>query len=146
MNLNNIIKYKIITYDINLSLESISKIMKQADIGFIPITKNNIIIEVITDRDIVVRGLAKKTKNINNIISTNIICIDINSSINEALNYFSEHKIKRLLITENKKYIGVLSINDILKIYNKKIIIDTLKIIYSKDNINKNTEIDEFIL
>lgn len=146
MDLNNIVKYKIITCDVNSSIENISEIMKQSDIGFIPITKNNNIIGVITDRDIVVRGIVKDTKNLNDIISTNLISIDIDSSINEALKYFSEHKIKRLLIRKNKKYIGVLSINDLLKIYNGKKILDTLKNIYSDENINNNTEVDEFIL
>lgn len=146
MDLNNIVKYKIITCDVNSSIENISEIMKQSDIGFIPITKNNNIIGVITDRDIVVRGIVKDTKNLNDIISTNLISIDIDSSINEALKYFSEHKIKRLLIRKNKKYIGVLSINDLLKIYNDKKILDTLKNIYSDENINNNTEVDEFIL
>lgn len=146
MNLKDIIKYTLITCDINTSIENISKLMKQANIGFIPITKDNIIMGVVTDRDIVIRGLAKGIENLEYIISTNIISIDINSSIEESLKYFSENKIKRLLITENNKYIGVLSINDILKIYDDKKILDTLKDIFSEKNTNMNTEVDEFEL
>lgn len=146
MNIKDIVKYSIITCDINNNLENISKIMKKSDIGFIPITKDNIIIGVVTDRDIVIRGLAKGIDNLEYIISTNIISIDITSNIEKALEYYSKYKIKRLLVTENNKYIGVLSINDIIKIYNDKKILDTLKDIFSEKNINMNTEVDEFIL
>lgn len=146
MNLKDIIKNKLITCNINTNLENISKLMKQSDIGFMPITKDNIIIGVITDRDIVIRGIAKGIDDLEYIISPNIISIDINSSIEKALEHFSENKVKRLLITDNDKYIGVLSINDILKIYDNKKILNTLKNIFSEKNIDINAEIDEFEL
>lgn len=146
MNLKDIVNYTIITSDINSSLENISKTMKEADIGFMPITKDNIIIGVITDRDIVVRGLANNIDELNNLISTNIISIDITSSIDEVLEQYSKNKVKRVLVKENDKYIGVLSISDILKLENSKRVLDTLRNIFSENKIDSNAEIDEFEL
>ena len=146
MNLKDIVNYTIITSDINSSLENISKTMKEADIGFMPITKDNIIIGVITDRDIVVRGLANNIDELNNLISTNIISIDITSSIDEVLEQCSKNKVKRVLVKENDKYIGVLSISDILKLENSKRVLDTLRNIFSENKIDSNAERDEFEL
>ena len=146
MNLKDIVNYTIITSDINSSLENISKTMKEADIGFMPITKDNIIIGVITDRDIVVRGLANNIDELNNLISTNIISIDITSSIDEVLEQYSKNKVKRVLVKENDKYIGVLSISDILKLENSKRVLDTLRNIFSENKIDSNAERDEFEL
>ena len=99
MKIRNIFKQKLITCDINDNLEMVSKLMKDNDIGFLPITDHNKIVGVITDRDIVIRGIALDTKDLQLIMSTNLVCIDINKSIDEAFNLYIKHRIKRLLIT-----------------------------------------------
>ena len=122
--------------------------MKEHDIGFIPISKKDKIIGVITDRDIVVRALAngaRKNSKIESYISPNIISCDINETIDTILNIMKESKIKRVLITDLEKVVGIISISDII---NEKNAIKAFKEIYE---INRNddyfkTEIDDFYL
>lgn len=147
MKIKNIFKQKLITCDINDNLEMVSKLMKDNDIGFLPITDHNKIVGVITDRDIVIRGIALDTKDLQLIMSTNLVCIDINKSIDEAFNLYIKHRIKRLLITENNNIIGVLSISDILKSdYQKEKILEVIKNIFSESSVDNNVEIDTFYL
>lgn len=147
MLIKDIVNHKLITCDINDDLYTISKTMKDNDIGFLPITENYIIIGIITDRDIVVRYLANEELSIKNIISTDIKYIDSNQSIEDALYYMKEYKIKRLLIREDNGYVGVISISDILKYYdNNEKIIDTIKSIYSVSLEDNNVEVDTFEL
>ncbi len=147
MKIKNTFKQKLITCDINDNLEMVSKLMKDNDIGFLPITDHNKIVGVITDRDIVIRGIALDTKDLQLIMSTNLVCIDINKSIDEAFNLYIKHRIKRLLITENNNIIGVLSISDILKSdYQKEKILEVIKNIFSESSVDNNVEIDTFYL
>lgn len=147
MKIKNTFKQKLITCDINDNLEMVSKLMKDNDIGFLPITDHNKIVGVITDRDIVIRGIALDTKDLQLIMSTNLVCIDINKSIDEAFNLYIKHRIKRLLITENNNIIGVLSISDILKSdYQKERILEVIKNIFSESSVDNNVEIDTFYL
>ncbi len=147
MKIKNIAKQKLITSNINNTIEMVSKLMKDNDIGFLPITDHDKIVGVVTDRDIVIRGLALDTKDIHLIMSTNLVCIDINKSIEEALLLYIKHKIKRLLITEKNNIIGVLSISDILKSdYQKDKVLDVIKNIFSESAIDNNVEIDTFYL
>lgn len=147
MKIKNIFKQKLITCDINDNLEMVSKLMKDNDIGFLPITDHNKIVGVITDRDIVIRGIALDTKDLQLIMSTNLVCIDINKSIDEAFNLYIKHRIKRLLITENNNIIGILSISDILKSdYQKERILEVIKSIFSESSVDNNVEIDSFYL
>ncbi len=147
MKIKNIFKQKLITCDINDNLEMVSKLMKDNDIGFLPITDHNKIVGVITDRDIVIRGIALDTKDLQLIMSTNLVCIDINKSIDEAFNLYIKHRIKRLLITENNNIIGILSISDILKSdYQKEKILEVIKSIFSESSVDNNVEIDSFYL
>ena len=130
------------------SLEDIAKAMKRYDVGMVIIKENNKIKGIITDRDIVTKILANKDNKIKEYLTTNLISIDINSDINEAIDLMKKHKIKRLLVKKDNKLVGVLSLSDLLNTVDNNILIETYKTIFS---INRNTDkyltdIDEFEL
>ena len=130
------------------NLEDIAKAMKRYDVGMVIINENNKIKGIITDRDIVTKILANKDNKIKEYLTTNLVSIDINSDINEAIDLMKKHKIKRLLVKKNNKLVGVLSLSDLLNTVDNNILIETYKTIFS---INRNTDkyltdIDEFEL
>lgn len=132
------------------SFKDISKLMKDNNIGFIPIKKDNEYIGVITDRDIclAISTLNNINDSIKSYITNNIVYIDLNDSIDCALKVMSKFKVKRLLVKDKNNIIGVLSLSDILNNFDEIKIIDTCKkIFYLHDNTgSKNTEIDNFYL
>lgn len=130
------------------NLEDIAKAMKRYDVGMVIIKENNKIKGIITDRDIVTKILANKDNKIKEYLTTNLVSIDINSDINEAIDLMKKHKIKRLLVKKDNKLVGVLSLSDLLNTVDNNILIETYKTIFS---INRNTDkyltdIDEFEL
>lgn len=130
------------------NLEDIAKAMKRYDVGMVIINENNKIKGIITDRDIVTKILANKDNKIKEYLTTNLVSIDINSDIKEAIDLMKKHKIKRLLVKKNNKLVGVLSLSDLLNTVDNNILIETYKTIFS---INRNTDkyltdIDEFEL
>ena len=147
MNIENIMTKDIITKDINSSLEEIASTFKDFDIGFLPITENNKIIGVLTDRDIVVKMLSNNDTNIKDYINHNIIKTNINSSIQEVLDLMRKHKIKRVIIEDNNLMVGIVSLSDLLG-YDNETIMNTLKTIFKPDkrNISSNIDIKEFYL
>lgn len=137
----------LIVLDINTSIQEVGKIMKEYDIGFVPIHKDNKIIGVLTDRDIVTRIISNNDDKIEGYISRDLIRIDENENLNEALDLMAKNRTKRLLVTNENKLVGVLSLSDLLDYDNDKVI-DCIKSIYA---INRNTDkyitkIDEFYL
>ena len=148
--INEIMSKKIIFGSLNDSIKNISKLMKENNIGFIPIKNEDKVIGVITDRDICVSIPEIKSINdsVKSYISNNIIYIDVNSSIDEALMLMSKYKIKRLLVKEKDNIIGVLSLSDILNYSNSQNILDTYKTIFYIHDNNRISiaEIDEFYL
>lgn len=150
MKIENIISKKLITSSPESNIFEIAKLMKENNIGFIPIVDKNLI-GVITDRDIVIKAIYNKDFNssIKPYINNNVISIEANKDILEALQLMSDNKIKRLIVTKNNKLVGVLSLSDILNSckYDKEII-SCLKSIWelSDNNPSENAEIDEFYL
>ncbi|MEG0825908.1 MAG: CBS domain-containing protein [Bacilli bacterium] len=148
MNVNDIMTKDLIIGKYNDSIKNISELMLKYDIGFIPISKDNKIIGVVTDRDIVVRALiacAKCSSKIESYISSNIISCDALDTTEYALNCMKKNKVKRLIVTNQKKIVGIVSISDLIE--NKKSI-ETIKFIYKIDKNDSiySTEIDEFYL
>ena len=148
MKIRDIISKEVISCKSDSSIYEVAKLMKENNIGFIPIVDDEIM-GVITDRDIVVKCVFNKDECIKSYITSNVISIDEDEDVISALDLMGKKKVKRLIVTKEDKLVGILSISDILnsEIDNDKLI-DTLKTIYElKDNkINDNAEIDEFYL
>ena len=148
--IKEIMTYDIISSDKEASIKEISSLMKEHNIGFIPIKDKNKYIGVITDRDIclTIPTISNINDSIKSYITNNIIYIDVNSDINNALKIMGTNKVKRLLVKEEKNIIGVLSLSDVLNYTNNKNIINTYKTIFYIHDNDKSTiaEIDEFYL
>lgn len=149
MKVKDIMTKYLITAESNSSIHQIAQKMKEFDIGFMIITNDHKIEGIITDRDIVIEMIANYDHKVKDYIRKNIETIDESKTVENALHIMKNKKIKRLLVTDKNKAVGVLSISDILnKVEEKDKIIETFKSIYE---IQKNTdlyktEIDEFYL
>ncbi len=152
MKVKDIMSKNLIICSYNINVVNISSIMKKYNIGFIPIERNKKIIGVVTDRDIVINMITNKINYKNNIesyINNKIVSIDENCSIEECLNLMKENKLKRLIVTNNEKIVGVISTSDIVNNYDDTDkIVNTIKSIWSieKNDDTYKTEIDEFYL
>jgi CBS domain-containing protein len=97
-------------------LVTVAKHMKEADVGFVPLVEGDKYVGVITDRDIVVKGLAKGSSD--NVIASDVMTENIitgypDMNTEEAARLMQEHQIKRLLVVENDSFQGVVSLGDI---------------------------------
>ena len=150
MRIKEVLKRGIITTEINSPIHEVANIMKEHNIGFLPVLKNDKIVGVITDRDIVIGAIANNCDNsqsIEDYISKNVVKIDYNRELQDALDLMSTHKIKRILVVDGEKFIGVLSLSDIIE-KDEKGVLNTIKTIWKiedKDRL-KDAEIDEFYL
>lgn len=149
MQAKDIMTTSVIVVDKEIDIFDIAKIMKENDIGFIPVSDKQKIIGVITDRDIVVKVLANKDTKIYNYITKDIITCNIDDNIDTILTIMAESKIKRLLVIDDKKMVGIISLSDIINIdcsnQDKLISIQSIWSI-SKNDQSHDLEIDEFYL
>ncbi|WP_040204783.1 CBS domain-containing protein [Neobacillus jeddahensis] len=89
--------------------------MKELNVGAIPIVDQEKIVGMITDRDIVVRGVAEKhpgSTKVEDIMTNELVSINPDASSKEAATLMAEHKIRRLPVVENGELIGIVSLGD----------------------------------
>lgn len=135
MKVKDIMTQYLITCENDCSIHQIAQKMKKFDIGFMIITNKDKIEGIITDRDIVIEMIAAYDHKVKDYIQKNVQTIDQNKTVEDALHIMKEKKIKRLLVTDKKRAVGVISIADILdKTDGTPTPIETLKTIYSIEN------------
>lgn len=157
MKVKDIMSKSMVTANITNSVSEVSRMMKEYDIGFIPVKSDDDFIGVITDRDIVIRAISKGIELNNEIekyITNYIITIESDADIDEALELMSSEKIKRLLVEEKREIVGIISLSDILSIQYDNYVLEYIANIFSpfgkpltENEINLvEAEIDEFDL
>jgi CBS domain-containing protein len=90
--------------------------MKQDGVGVIPVCENGQLLGVITDRDIVIRGVAEKrpgSTKVTDIMSEDLYTGSPDMNLEEAANLMSEKQIRRLPVIENNKLVGIVSLGDL---------------------------------
>ena len=107
------------------TIYDVAKLMKNERIGCVPICdNNNYIVGVVTDRDILLRGVAcdknTKTTPISEIMTTNVCCCNSDEEVSQAEDKMSEYQIRRIPVIENNKVVGILTMGDLAH-WDKKI-------------------------
>jgi CBS domain-containing protein len=99
-------------------LSDIARIMRDADVGAVPIGENDRLIGMVTDRDIVCRGLADSRDpsklTARDVMTKGIVYCTENQSIEDAIHMMEEKKIRRMpVINDKKRMTGMLSLGDL---------------------------------
>ena len=120
------------------------------DVGLVLVCDRNRVVGIITDRDIACRVFSNELDpNITDYMTRNIISVDIDDSVYDVLDLMSKNRIKRIVVTDSNRVVGVLSISDLLEIDEiKNEVFETIKSVW-KIGSNRHkyeTEIDEFYL
>ena len=90
--------------------------MKKHKVGIIPICKDEKLVGILTDRDIVMRGVAEKRPNsteIAGVMTDKLHTGKPDMTVDEAGNLMAEEQIRRLPIVQNGKLVGIVSLGDL---------------------------------
>ena len=97
----------------------LAKLMRDHDVGAIPIGDNDRLVGMVTDRDIVCKGLAQDNFDAHDatardVMTAEIHCCREDDDLAKAVRHMEELKVRRLpVINKNKRMIGILSLGDV---------------------------------
>ena len=100
------------------TVKTASQILHEKKVGCMPILdKNKVVIGIISERDLS-RLIYTEQFNISlpvtKIMSKNLVSCDLNTSVTELMNEMTKKKIRHILIMEDKKLLGIVSIRDVV--------------------------------
>ena len=97
-----------------------ARIMKQEDAGVVPVTENGRLAGMVTDRDIAIRVVAEgkdpAETTVREIASTNLVTVDTQQELDEALRLMAKHQVRRLpVVEEDGRLVGVVAQADVAR-------------------------------
>ncbi|MBI4018418.1 MAG: CBS domain-containing protein [Candidatus Aenigmarchaeota archaeon] len=105
------------TVELGESVENAARIMKESRIGSVVITGEKHVKGIVTSTDIVHKYVAeKKGGNVEDIMTTDLVKISPNRTIEEASRLMVSKKVEKLLVFDKELFVGIVTATDILKV------------------------------
>ncbi len=118
MNVSEIMTTDFEMIDSTCSLTEAAEKMKSLNVGFLPVREGTRLIGLLTDRDIVIRGLADGrdpgSTQVKDILSSEVVYCYDDDSVEDAARLMEDNQVRRLVIVNHDQTpVGILSIGDI---------------------------------
>jgi CBS domain-containing protein len=124
MIVRNVMHKDVITIHPNLSLREASKIMSKFGIGSLVVMEDEKLVGIITSTDIIkaiAEGKDVDNTLVSEIMSKDVVTVDPDESLEEAVEKMMERNIKRLPVVEGGKLVGIITASDIIVVEPKLI-------------------------
>ncbi len=101
-------------------LTEVAELMDAEDVGSIPVVENDRLVGIVTDRDIVVRAIAKgkdpKGMPVSAVSSRELVTVGPDDDLSDALELMARHQVRRLAVTgQDEQLVGVVSQADVAR-------------------------------
>ena len=94
------------------------KIMAAKNIGALLVMSDGKLAGVFTERDytrnVVLHGKSSKTTPVREVISSEVISVGLNHSIEDCMKLMTDHRTRHLPVVEGEKVVGIVSIGDLV--------------------------------
>lgn len=136
--IRDIMEKNVITIGHDKSSFDAAKLISEKDISFLVVIKDGNPIGVVSERDFLRKITAEDKQSskipLSEIMSFKFRWVDPTTEIEEAVQKMLNHNIRRLLVLENEKLVGVITQTDLASFLRSKLLIEgTVK------NIGKDT-------
>jgi CBS domain-containing protein len=108
------------TIDADKSVAYAAKMMRDEDVGLAPIVEGDKLIGMLTDRDIAIRVVADGRDpdqvTVGEVASKQVVTIDPQQELDEALRIMAKHQVRRLpVVEEDGRLVGVVAQADVAR-------------------------------
>jgi len=126
--IRDIMEKNVVTIDEDSSVLDAAQLLKEKEISFLVITKNNKPIGVVTESDFVRKlvvddKIASKT-SLSEIMSYKFRSVEPSTDIEDAVQKMLNNKIRRLLVIDQEKLVGVITETDLTSFLRNRLLIE----------------------
>lgn len=99
------------------SIHDAAVLMGGAGVGALAVTDGDQLVGMVTDRDLVRRGIAKSVASearVDSLMSTPVVSIDADADVREAFTLFRTNAVRRLPVLRGGKFVAMITLDDLL--------------------------------
>jgi CBS domain-containing protein len=110
---------EVVTIGPDASVAEAAELMRDANVGMLPIVEGGTLRGVVTDRDIVVRAIARGveplTTPVKNLDSEDVVCARPEWDIEKAMRLMAERQIGRMPVVDAERHVvGVVTLSSMI--------------------------------
>jgi CBS domain-containing protein len=119
-HISEVMTSKLCTIDADKSVAYAAKMLRDEDVGLAPIVEGDRLVGTLTDRDIAIRIVAEgrdpDSTTVREVASTELVTLDPQQDLDEALRLMAEHQVRRLpVVEEDGRLIGIVAQADVAR-------------------------------
>jgi CBS domain-containing protein len=104
----------------DMTMQAIAKLMKDKNLGSLPVCEDRKVIGMITDRDVTIRGVAEGrdpgSTEVADLMSREVVCVKEDARLADAEKLMHDRQLRRLpVINEQGELVGYLSMAKIAR-------------------------------
>ena len=116
--IQDVMTQKLCSIDAEKPVSYAAKMMRDEDVGFAPIVEGDRLVGTLTDRDIAVKVVAEgrdpNSTRVQEIASTDLVTVDPQQDLDEALRLMASNQVRRLpVVEEDGRLVGVVAQKDV---------------------------------
>jgi len=108
----------VVTVPVDATIAEAAELMKNHDIGFLPVAADDILVGVVTDRDLVIRGMCERANPyltpVRAVMSNAPVWCYGHDVLTDAADILADNRVHRLIVVDGeKRLVGLLSVDDL---------------------------------
>jgi CBS domain-containing protein len=130
MKVSDAMTAQVVTAKPGDTIQRVAKIMSEVDTGAVPVFDNGKVVGLVTDRDIVLRVVAEGKSfdaPVSEVMSGDVQDCHPEDTLADAAGKMASHQLRRLVVTDGGKLVGILSLGDIAVDFGAKKVGETLE-------------------
>jgi CBS domain-containing protein len=99
------------------TIRAAAELMEQAGVGALAVIDGEELVGIVTDRDLVRRGLARglaSEARVDGVMTTRVVTVDADADLHDAFAVFRKHALRRLAVVRAGRFLGTIAVDDLI--------------------------------
>lgn len=123
MKIQEIMSEPAYTVKTSATIQFAAEMMATHNVGALPVTQDGVLVGIVTDRDVVLRGLAAGRSmtgaEVHEIMTADPIALAPTDDVAHAARIFTDMRIRRLPIVEEGHPVGMITVDDVARLWDQ---------------------------
>lgn len=99
------------------TIAHVARVMERSGVGVVAVVDDDRLVGVVTDRDLVRRGLARGLPDdarVDAVMSSPVVTVEADAELADAIEVFRRHAVRRVAVVDAERFVGIISLDDLL--------------------------------
>jgi len=114
--LRDVMTTNVVSVSPQQSIQEAARLMREHNVGSLPVVENGQLRGIITDRDITIRSTAKGQEDqtpVAEVMTSSTVEGSPDMDVHQAAQLMAQHQIRRLPVVENNRLVGMVALGDL---------------------------------